>query len=636
MKIKTFFLLFALLIAINAIVYKVTDLNKKQRIDLVISDNIKTLKTHYEVLLHSQKVASQNLYTRTINTGNFLDIISEARTANKKKRAILRKELQILLSNNYNLAKNQGVLQYHFVFPDNRSFLRIHKPDRFGDDLTNIREDFVYTNKTKKAIRGFTQGRTAHAFRNTFPIFDKNNTHIGAMEVSFSSEGFQKYLTNISHIHTHFLVKKDIFDAKTWERDDLILNYHTSAEHPNYMMAMNTQHTVKECIVENKIKLVPVQEQIIKNEKLGKAFGVYVKHQNTHVDVVSFIPIKNIHNDLVAWLVSFEENTFINMTLKASIAIRIISFLASLILLYFIYKEIQSKEKIQQEHNLLNDVLSTTDDIIFITNFKKIGFSNKSFKELFNVNHSSEYTKDVVDMFVVEDGYLHKGLLKEGESFLDLIKKTPESQRVVCITDKHFSAKTFKIDIVQTTYKSKNDYLITLSDITKMKEEQSLAEKKAYTDGLTGVYNRRKFDELIVSEVKNAKRNKIPLSIAILDIDKFKDFNDVYGHLIGDEVLIMLAMYVQNYIRETDVFARWGGEEFVILFRGINATQAKKVSEKIRESLSKLEHQIAGNISASFGVTELKESETIEEMFERCDKALYKAKENGRNRVEVL
>jgi len=635
MKIKIF-LLFVLFITINVIVYKITEINKQQRIDLAISENIKALETHYEILLHAQKISSQNLYDRTINTPKFIEIISKAKRASNEERDALREELQTLLSYTYRLAIRVGVLQYHFIFPDNVSFLRMHKPNKFGDDLTEIREDFAYTNRTKKPIRGFTQGRTAHAFRNTFPLFDKKNQHIGAMEISFSSDGFQDYLTNISHIHTHFLVKKDIFEAKTWERDDLILKYQTSSEHPNYMMTMNTQHSEKVCIRDNKKRLLPLHEEIIKKEKLAKAFGTYVENENSYVDIISFIPVKNIDGALVAWLVSYEENAVVYLSLKASMIIKIVAFVTSLILFYFIYKEMKSKEKIQQEHNLLNDVLSTTDDIIFVTDFETIGFSNRSFKELLNINDSIEYTKSVLDMFCVEDGFLHKELLQEGESFLDLIQKIAEGQRVVCVVDKHFSVKTFKIDIVQTSYKSKDDYLVTLSDITKMKEEQSIAEKKAYIDGLTGVYNRNKFDELIVLEVKNAKRNKIPLSIAILDIDKFKEFNDSYGHLIGDEVLIMLAKYIQGYIRETDVFARWGGEEFVILFRGINAPQAQKVSDKIREHLSQLEHKIAGHISASFGVTELKDDDTLETMFKRCDNALYKAKENGRNRVEVL
>jgi len=636
MTLKKYFLLFILLIVINATVYEITEINKNQRIGLVISENIKTLKTHYEILLHSQKISSLNLYERTIHTGNFLEIMSKANSADEETRRVLRKELAALLSKNYKLAQNQGVLQYHFVFPDNKVFLRMHKPDKFGDDLTNIREDFTYTNKTKKPIRGFTQGRTAHAFRNTFPLFDNKNRHIGAMEISFSSDGFQEYLTNISHIHTHFLVKKDIFDAKTWERDDLILKYETSAEHPDYMMTMNSDHTVEKCIIENKIKLVPVKEQIIKNEKLGKAFGIYAQHNGSHIDAISFIPVKNTHNEVVAWLVSYAENAFIGMTLKGSIIIKSVFFLVSLILIYFIYKEMKSKEKIQQEHNLLNDVLSATDDIIFVTDFQTIRFINKSFKKILNINHAYEYDKNVLDIFVVEDGFLHKELLKDDENFIKLIERTPESKRVVSILDKHFIAKSYKIDIVQIHYQNKENYLVTLTDITKMKEQELENEKKAYTDGLTGVFNRNKFNELIDSEIKNSKRTHVPLSIAILDIDKFKDFNDSYGHLIGDEILIMIAQYVKSYLRITDVFARWGGEEFVILFRGIDADKAKKVAEKIRENISQLKHPIAGHVTASFGVTELKDNDTLETMFERCDKALYTAKNNGRNRVDSL
>jgi len=134
MTLKKYFLLFILLIVINATVYEITEINKNQRIGLVISENIKTLKTHYEILLHSQKISSLNLYERTIHTGNFLEIMSKANSADEETRRVLRKELAALLSKNYKLAQNQGVLQYHFVFPDNKVFLRMHKPDKFGDD----------------------------------------------------------------------------------------------------------------------------------------------------------------------------------------------------------------------------------------------------------------------------------------------------------------------------------------------------------------------------------------------------------------------------------------------------------------------------------------------------------------------
>ncbi|MEA3370875.1 MAG: diguanylate cyclase [Campylobacterota bacterium] len=597
---------------------------------------MKNLQTHFEILLHSQKITSENLYKRTINTEGFDKIMRQAKSADEEQRTLLRKQLHVLLKDNYGYAKRAGVLQYHFVFPNNRVFLRMHKLDKFGDDLTAVREDFAYTNRTEKPISGFTQGRTAHAFRNAFPLFDVGGEHIGAMEVSFSSDGFQEYLTEVSHIHTHFLVKKDIFDAKTWERDDLILKYHQSAEHSNYMMTMNRQHSIQACIVDNRVKLESVIDIISQKEALGKAFSVYVENEDKQINVVSFLPIKNINEKLVAWLVSYEKDDFIKMTIQGAYGTRLVSFLASLVLIYFIFKQIKAKRRVEEEHRLLDEVLSTTDDVIFITDFKEIKFSNRSFKELVQIESSLEYRKDVIDMFVVAEGFLHRGLLKKGETFSDLITRTSVVDRTVAILDKHLVLKVFKIDITTSKAKGEGHYLITLTDITKMKEQQTETEIKAYLDGLTGISNRNKFDEIIGNEMKNSQRYHRPLSMAILDIDKFKDFNDTYGHLIGDEVLIMLAQNVKYCIRETDVFARWGGEEFVLLFRETDVVQAKIVSDKIRKHIAELKHETAGSITASFGVTAFKDGDTLDGMFKRCDDALYKAKESGRNRVEVL
>jgi len=160
--------------------------------------------------------------------------------------------------------------------------------------------------------------------------------------------------------------------------------------------------------------------------------------------------------------------------------------------------------------------------------------------------------------------------------------------------------------------------------------------KLAYIDTLTNVYNRNKFDEILNLELKSVKHYNYPLSIALIDIDKFKDFNDTFGHLIGDEVLITMAQTVQNNVRETDTFARWGGEEFIILFKNANISNSKKVSEKIKDKIEQNEHETAGKITASFGLTQYIDGDTIETMFKRCDDALYVAKDNGRNRVEIL
>lgn len=155
----------------------------------------------------------------------------------------------------------------------------------------------------------------------------------------------------------------------------------------------------------------------------------------------------------------------------------------------------------------------------------------------------------------------------------------------------------------------------------------------AYRDGLTGIFNRNKFEEIFEYELKQIKRYKRPLCLTVLDIDHFKNFNDTFGHLVGDEVLIMLADTINKNTRDTDLFARWGGEEFVILFNNTPLDIAIDKAQELRGIIEKLEHKTAGKITVSFGVTELKKDDTLKSILNRADKALYQAKNNGRNCV---
>ncbi len=198
----------------------------------------------------------------------------------------------------------------------------------------------------------------------------------------------------------------------------------------------------------------------------------------------------------------------------------------------------------------------------------------------------------------------------------------------------------FQVDGYLLKPVDKNSLLNLIEKISKNimleKENEQLKlelANMAYKDGLTGVYNRNKFEEVFHYEQKQSKRYEYPICIAILDIDNFKKFNDGFGHLIGDEVLIMLSKIVDNSIRDTDLFARWGGEEFVILFNSIELDIAISKVQEIRVLIENSKHNIAGNITASFGVTKLKNDDTLDSVFKRVDEALYEAKDNGRNCV---
>jgi diguanylate cyclase (GGDEF)-like protein len=159
-------------------------------------------------------------------------------------------------------------------------------------------------------------------------------------------------------------------------------------------------------------------------------------------------------------------------------------------------------------------------------------------------------------------------------------------------------------------------------------------ERRANFDPLTGALNRSAFMEIY----KHLSKSYLsyPMGLIIFDIDNFKYINDTFGHVIGDEVLKKVAQTVRKLLRRSDLFARWGGEEFVVLLPYTDLEGAKKVTEKLRRAIKNLKFSDSRlKVTASFGVTEIKEGEDFFKAFERADKALYKAKKNGKNRVEV-
>ncbi len=339
---------------INGGIYYITEINKEQRIKVALDKNLEKLEIHYKVLLYHQKLLADGIYKSTIAMPKVIEILSKIKpNTTNKETTNLRNQLYDVLKDKYKRIQNQGVLQYHFVLPDNTTFLRMHKPSKFNDDLSDIRYSFDYVNKTHKPVSGFERGRTSHAFRNNYPIFsksstsasDKNNYYLCAMCVDFPSEALQDYLIHIGKLHVHFLLHKNILNAKAWKRKDKTVKYLPSAEHKDYMLTLTPEHTEENCIRQNKTKLKDIREQIDKNILKNKSFSVYTLHHNDHVGAVSFYPIKNIKDKkVVAWLVSYENSEFIYTTLKFAQLIRIISFFGLLILFYFIYRVLNQKE----------------------------------------------------------------------------------------------------------------------------------------------------------------------------------------------------------------------------------------------------------------------------------------------------
>ena len=173
-------------------------------------------------------------------------------------------------------------------------------------------------------------------------------------------------------------------------------------------------------------------------------------------------------------------------------------------------------------------------------------------------------------------------------------------------------------------------------DVTVRKRAEAEIRYFATTDALTGINNRREFSSILAKERDRARRYGTPFSLVMCDIDHFKRVNDTFGHHEGDAVLQQVAKLLREHTRSSDVLARWGGEEFMILLPQTALDAAHEVAEKVRASIAAHEFHRVGCLTLSFGVTSLDNSEELNTLLKRVDDALYLAKTNGRNRVEML
>jgi len=166
-------------------------------------------------------------------------------------------------------------------------------------------------------------------------------------------------------------------------------------------------------------------------------------------------------------------------------------------------------------------------------------------------------------------------------------------------------------------------------------KEKLVLQQLSSRDSLTGLFNRSKLEEAFEYEQKQSNRYETDLSIIMIDIDDFKSVNDTYGHNIGDVFLKEIAEILKTSFRDVDTVGRWGGEEFLILLPKTNLEDSKKIAEKVRKEIELYKFTEIGNKTASFGVATHSNNESLSSLLNRADKALYAAKENGRNRVEV-
>ena len=293
------------------------------------------------------------------------------------------------------------------------------------------------------------------------------------------------------------------------------------------------------------------------------------------------------------------------------------------------------RQEIEKSNRRIDEIIRLSPFPIIISRVSddRIIVANNNAQKLFGINPHELERYRLKDFFADSD---NRQLLtdrleneKEVQDF-EVLVKTP-------LSDAPFWLLT-SANIIDYNY----DVALysAFQDITSRKNREALLKNQAIRDPLTSLFNRRYFENEVSKLILKAKAEKEPFSVLMIDADLFKKVNDTYGHKVGDKVLIELASTAERALRDHDIVARYGGEEFVVFLPGIAAAQAAGVADRLRESISSLvvysDEKQPVRFTVSVGVSSSEVSDNIDMLIKTADEALYRAKKNGRNRVEVF
>ncbi len=309
--------------------------------------------------------------------------------------------------------------------------------------------------------------------------------------------------------------------------------------------------------------------------------------------------------------------------------VRIASFLD-------ITEMVDLRKILEQERDLLKVLIENIHSGIALYNRDKFLYANVALLDLFNYTKEKFLDLSPVDFFSIGEEQIYN--LNSG--IFQMHHNKELSSRIIYRCAK--GGRTAYIDLFRTAAIYNNEYtgLAIFSDVTAqiIKEQSILTEKETYKelserDGLTGINNRRSFDDKLSELLHAALRYARPLSLIMFDIDHFKDINDTYGHETGDAILKGISAAIGESLRATDFFARFGGEEFMIIAPETPLPTAKELAERLRLTVEKRDFKIGRAVTCSFGVTEARPNDEPQSIAHRADTALYEAKNAGRNLV---
>jgi len=293
------------IIVINTIIFFLMEAEKEKKINFELEKSLSKLEIHFNLVKEHFKDSADLVFFSTMKLYPQVKKILKEASQNDSNKTKLRNQLYSILKTKFSIFKSQRkVVRFQFILPDGTIFLKMHNPKVFGGK-NFCRQDIAFANQNHQYISNFAADACSHNFRSLYPIFDKDNNYLGLLEIGFSTKDFQEYLTEVSKLHIHFLIKKNSLTQQH-------KNYCESAENPNFFLMLTNNHTKQKCVIENKKKLETISADILFKMKKGNKFILY-KKDNRKIDILSFLPIYDFsHQHIIGWSVLYEKNKLLH------------------------------------------------------------------------------------------------------------------------------------------------------------------------------------------------------------------------------------------------------------------------------------------------------------------------------------
>ncbi|HEY9018661.1 bifunctional diguanylate cyclase/phosphodiesterase [Thiomicrospira sp.] len=590
----------------------------------------------WQATLNAQHKAKQAYFDSYVMQPRVLSHLIDAQTPSRQSMA--RDDLQALFEAAYQKMRSQGIYQFQFHLSDNTSFLRLHDPARFGDDLTDIRTSVRLVNQTQKPITGFDFGRVVAGLRSVFPII-YNGQHLGSVEFSNQFETLRRDLTQLSNQREYAIIFHP--RASQMPFDDYKSHYQTSLIHPDWLVEDPTRELFQNASLPNlylKQMATSLDQKDLTEPLLsGQAFvKPYQLNDQSHMSV--FLPVNDLENKLMAYVVALSPAPELAKFERMFWIRGLVTGLFLLMIGLVVWRIMRHQEDLRiaaaafnvQEGILITDpkghIVRVNQAFTHLTGYELADVIGKTPAVL----SSGRQDKDFY-------AAMWQALLNHGHWLGEIWNRRKNGEEYF---------ERLSIHAIYDRKGRVSHYVGAFFDITKNKMDQDEIRQLAFYDPLTQLANRR----LLLDRIEHALAASHQLerygALLYMDLDRFKALNDTKGHDVGDKLLIEVAQRLTQSVREVDTVARLGGDEFVVLFEGLNADkqkaayEAEMLAEKIRLKLGEpynldgFEYQITPSIGIALFLDH--QDGGSDETLRHADSAMYQAKSSGRNMIRLF